>query len=176
MWCQFDTDNWRQSWVRELDGRVFWSSFWIAICYYLILIRLFLLSIYHFIIALLVAILCNLFWSPIQFSTSFVVCSLQTPFAFDNRHSYSIQTRSPVNMFLNKIPKSLTTKANSVPCLFYHKNVSVKIDHIILSFDAFFSHHNRLNSKFVVGSQFFFWNHLSGQIQMADPLYKVLSI
>ncbi|KAL5234113.1 hypothetical protein ACI65C_001523 [Semiaphis heraclei] len=26
-------------------------------------------------------------------------------------------------MFLNKIPKCLSTKANSVPCLFYHKNV-----------------------------------------------------
>jgi len=29
-------------------------------------------------------------------------------------------------MFLNKIPRCLPTKANSLPCLFYHKNV---IDH-----------------------------------------------
>ncbi|XP_060880344.1 iron-sulfur cluster assembly scaffold protein IscU isoform X3 [Metopolophium dirhodum] len=47
-----------------------------------------------------------------------------------NLHStiviHSIQIRTSVIMFLNKIPKCLTTKANSVPCLFYHKNV---IDH-----------------------------------------------
>jgi len=52
---------------------------------------------------------------------------------------HSIQIRTKVIMFLNKIPKCLATKANSVPCLFYHKNVSVKIDYIILQYYVYLS-------------------------------------